>query len=177
MFLFLVIKEWKGINRKQSTRWQHLSRLKANAFFCLQIFLVVMKHSNLYLGLVLPSCGWQSLIIFQSAMMLKIFKISIFDMVMQRNLSRIIPVQIVQDFEIRLGYLMCKLVFHYYHYKMYSCPKCVCYVCHLRVILKSAVLLKNLDFCFWNGDEEKFEQDYSCLNCIGLWNQTRIVDL
>ncbi len=53
----------KGINNKQSsTRWQHLSQLKANAFFSLQNFLVVMKHSNLYLGLVLPSGGWQSLI-------------------------------------------------------------------------------------------------------------------
>ncbi len=28
----------------------------------MQIFLVVMKHCNLYLGLVLPSGGWQSLI-------------------------------------------------------------------------------------------------------------------
>ncbi len=55
--------QWKGINRKQSTRWQHLSRLKASAFFSLQNFLVVMKHSNLYLGLVLPSGGWQSLIL------------------------------------------------------------------------------------------------------------------
>ncbi len=54
--------EWKGINRKQSTRWQHLSRLKASAFFSLQKILVVMKHSNLYLGRVLPSGGWQSLI-------------------------------------------------------------------------------------------------------------------
>ncbi len=54
--------EWKGINRKQSTRFQHLSRLKASAFFSLHIFLVFMKHSNLYLGLVLPSGGWQSLI-------------------------------------------------------------------------------------------------------------------
>jgi len=26
---------WKGINCKQSTRWQHLSRLKASAFFSL----------------------------------------------------------------------------------------------------------------------------------------------
>jgi len=62
---FFVITEWhrwKGINRKQSTRWQHLSRLKASAFFSLQIFLVIMKHSNLYLGLVLSSGGWQSLI-------------------------------------------------------------------------------------------------------------------
>ncbi len=54
--------QWKGINRKQSTRWQHLSRLKASAFFSLQKKLVVMKHSSLYLGLVLPSGGWQSLI-------------------------------------------------------------------------------------------------------------------
>jgi hypothetical protein len=43
--------QWKGINRKQSTRWQHLSWLKASAFFSLQNFLVVMKHSNLHLGL------------------------------------------------------------------------------------------------------------------------------
>jgi hypothetical protein len=28
--------QWKGINRKQSTWWQHLSRLKASAFFSLQ---------------------------------------------------------------------------------------------------------------------------------------------
>jgi hypothetical protein len=32
----LVFKQWKGINHKQSTRWQHLSRLKASAFFSLQ---------------------------------------------------------------------------------------------------------------------------------------------
>jgi len=48
--------QWKGINRKQSTRWQHLSRLKASAFFSLHFF-VIMKHCNLYLGLVLPSGG------------------------------------------------------------------------------------------------------------------------
>ncbi len=28
--------QWKGIDHKQSTRWQHLSRLKASAFFSLQ---------------------------------------------------------------------------------------------------------------------------------------------
>ncbi len=28
--------EWKGINHKQSTRWQHLSRLKASAYLSLQ---------------------------------------------------------------------------------------------------------------------------------------------
>jgi hypothetical protein len=31
-------KQWKGINHKQSTRWQHLSRLKARAFFSMQFF-------------------------------------------------------------------------------------------------------------------------------------------
>jgi hypothetical protein len=66
LFPFNVLKpslyEWKGINRKQSTRWQHLSLLKASAVFSLQKNLVVMKHNNLYMGLVLPSGGWQSLI-------------------------------------------------------------------------------------------------------------------
>jgi len=59
-------KQWKGINHKQSTRWQHLSQLKASEYFSLQKFLVVMTHSNLCLGLVLPSGGWQSLIVFYS---------------------------------------------------------------------------------------------------------------
>jgi len=54
-------------NGKESTvnralGWQHLSRLKASAFFSLQFILAVMKHSNLYLGLALPSGGCQSLI-------------------------------------------------------------------------------------------------------------------
>jgi len=53
--------QWKGINCKQSTMWQHLSRLKASAFFSLQKNFVVMKNSILYLGLVMPSGGWQSL--------------------------------------------------------------------------------------------------------------------
>ncbi len=60
---FLLKNQWKGINCKQSTRWLHLSRLKASALFSLQFILAVMKHSNLYLGLVLPSGGWQSLIV------------------------------------------------------------------------------------------------------------------
>jgi hypothetical protein len=33
-----VPRQWKGINCKQSTRWQHLSRLKASAFFSLHFF-------------------------------------------------------------------------------------------------------------------------------------------
>ena len=52
--------EWKGINRKQSTRWQHLSQLKASVFFSLQIFFSFYETQQL--GLVLPSGGWQSLI-------------------------------------------------------------------------------------------------------------------
>jgi hypothetical protein len=41
--------QWKGINRKQSTRCQHLSWLKASAFFSLQKKLVIMKK-QLILG-------------------------------------------------------------------------------------------------------------------------------
>ncbi len=41
-------KEWEGINRKQSTRWQHLSRLKASAFFSLQFFLAVLWNTATY---------------------------------------------------------------------------------------------------------------------------------
>ena len=42
--------EWKGINRKQSTRWQHLSRLKASAFFSLQNIFSCYKTQQLILG-------------------------------------------------------------------------------------------------------------------------------
>jgi hypothetical protein len=50
-----VAAQWKRINRKQSTRWQHLSRLKASAFL-FEIFLLgVKKHKSLYLRLVLLS--------------------------------------------------------------------------------------------------------------------------
>ncbi len=43
--------EWKGINRKQSTRWQHLSQLKASAFFSLQIvFFSCYETQQLILG-------------------------------------------------------------------------------------------------------------------------------
>ncbi len=43
---------WKRINCKQSDRWQHLSQLKASAFF-FEIFLLgVKKHNSLYLRLV-----------------------------------------------------------------------------------------------------------------------------
>ncbi len=43
---------WKRINCKQSATWQHLSQLKASAFF-FEIFLLgVKKHNSLYLRLV-----------------------------------------------------------------------------------------------------------------------------
>jgi hypothetical protein len=42
--------KWKGINRKQSTRWQHLSRLKASAFFSLQKILSCYETQLLILG-------------------------------------------------------------------------------------------------------------------------------
>jgi hypothetical protein len=42
--------KWKGINRKQSTRWQHLSRLKASAFFSLQKFLSCYETELLIFG-------------------------------------------------------------------------------------------------------------------------------
>ncbi len=43
--------QWNGINRKQSTRWQHLSRLKASAFFfSLQKIFSCYKTQQLILG-------------------------------------------------------------------------------------------------------------------------------
>ncbi len=52
---------WKRISHKQSARRQHLSWLKASAFFSLQKkFVSCMKYSNLYSGIVTPSSGWWS---------------------------------------------------------------------------------------------------------------------
>ena len=42
--------QWKGINRKQSARWQHLSRLKVSVFFSLQIFFSCYETQQLILG-------------------------------------------------------------------------------------------------------------------------------
>ncbi len=42
--------QWKGINLKQSTRWQHLSRLKASVFFSLQKILSCYETQLLILG-------------------------------------------------------------------------------------------------------------------------------
>jgi hypothetical protein len=43
-------RQWKGIDRKQSTRWQHLSRLKASKFFSLQNFVSCYETQLLILG-------------------------------------------------------------------------------------------------------------------------------
>ncbi len=43
--------QWKGINRKQSTRWQHLSRLKASAFFSLHKKISCYDTQQLMLGI------------------------------------------------------------------------------------------------------------------------------
>ncbi len=45
-----MLDQWKGINRKQSTRWQHLSWLKASAFFSLQNFFSCYETQQLILG-------------------------------------------------------------------------------------------------------------------------------
>jgi hypothetical protein len=50
----------KRISHKQSTRWQHISRLKASALFFLRKNVSCMKCNNLYSGLVMPSSGWWS---------------------------------------------------------------------------------------------------------------------
>ncbi len=40
--------QWKVINRKQSTRWQHLSRLKASVFFSLQKKISLLWNTATY---------------------------------------------------------------------------------------------------------------------------------
>jgi hypothetical protein len=54
------MEQLKRISHKQSARWQHLSRLKASAFFSLQKKSVVKKCNNLYLVLVTSFSGWMS---------------------------------------------------------------------------------------------------------------------
>ncbi len=46
----LIFSQWKGINCKQSTRWQHLSQLKASAFFSLQKNFSCYETKQLILG-------------------------------------------------------------------------------------------------------------------------------
>jgi hypothetical protein len=45
-----TLQEWTGINRKQSTRWQHLSQLKASAFFSLRKNFSCYETEQLILG-------------------------------------------------------------------------------------------------------------------------------
>ncbi len=47
---FLAKIKWKGINCKQSTWWQHLSRLKASTFFSLHKILSCYETKQLILG-------------------------------------------------------------------------------------------------------------------------------
>jgi hypothetical protein len=55
--------QWKGSNHKQSTRWQHITQLKALVHYVFgKINYGGLKHNSLYLGLILPSGGWQSII-------------------------------------------------------------------------------------------------------------------
>ena len=49
-YLTTNIFQWKGINCKQSTRWQHLSRLKASAFLSLQKKFSCFETQQLILG-------------------------------------------------------------------------------------------------------------------------------
>ncbi len=49
-FVKLCRTQWKGINSKQSTRWQHLSQLKASMFFSLQKFFSCYETQQLILG-------------------------------------------------------------------------------------------------------------------------------
>ncbi len=48
--LYSTKSQWKGINHKQITRWQHLSQLKASAFFSLQIFFSCYETQQFILG-------------------------------------------------------------------------------------------------------------------------------
>jgi hypothetical protein len=48
--LSLNISQWKGINRKQINRWQHLSRLKASTFFSLLKKISCYETQQLILG-------------------------------------------------------------------------------------------------------------------------------
>jgi hypothetical protein len=50
MELITTVKKWKGINCKQNTRWQHLSRLKASALFFLQKNFSCYETHQLILG-------------------------------------------------------------------------------------------------------------------------------
>ncbi len=54
---FMYPVQWKGSNRKQRARWQHVSRLKVMHSVFGKINCGGLKHNSLSLGLVLPSGG------------------------------------------------------------------------------------------------------------------------
>ncbi len=68
--------QWKRISRKQSARWQHLSRLKVSTLISLQKNFVVKKRNNLYYGLGMPSGGWKSPILEASFMIIFLYDYS-----------------------------------------------------------------------------------------------------
>jgi hypothetical protein len=41
-----LVSQWKRISRKHNTRQQHLSQLKASAFFCLQFFWFLINEAT-----------------------------------------------------------------------------------------------------------------------------------
>jgi hypothetical protein len=45
-----LVEQWEGINRKQITRWQHLSQLKASAFFSFLKKISCYETQQLILG-------------------------------------------------------------------------------------------------------------------------------
>jgi hypothetical protein len=66
----IILSQWKEINRKQSTRWQHLSQLKARAFFSLQKYFSCYETQQLILGtgtaiwwVTEPHCKVQALLL------------------------------------------------------------------------------------------------------------------
>jgi hypothetical protein len=65
----LVFKQWKRISHKQSTRWQHLSRLKARALFFLQKKLLVVWNATTY------TWDWLRHLVDDGALLLTLFKV------------------------------------------------------------------------------------------------------
>jgi hypothetical protein len=44
----LIHVEWEAINRKQITRWQHVSQLKASSFYLLVKKIIIVKNATAY---------------------------------------------------------------------------------------------------------------------------------
>jgi hypothetical protein len=45
---FWFIFKWEAINRKQITRWQHVSQLKASSFYLLVKKIIIVKNATAY---------------------------------------------------------------------------------------------------------------------------------